>query len=240
MQLPPFTPVVRAALILLGAIFVVQLGGAAALGFDEGRYAAIVLGWLAVSSDAVLSGRIWTVFTYALLHSMDGVGHLLFNSLALWWFGAPLEQQIGGRRLTRVLVLGAIGGGLAVVLADLIGIGAGARVVGASGATNAVVACLLWRNRDHWFSFFVRLRGWQWLALFVLIDVARAGATNVSLAAHIGGVLVGMALAHYGVPGGGNPLRRAWLKFKLWRTRRRLKTIRGGLDPDDDRPSTLH
>ena len=240
MQLPPFTPVVRATIALLAVVFAVQLAVSAALGFDPARYEATVLAWGAVSLDAVLAGRVWTVLTYSVLHSMDGVGHLFFNALGLWLFGSQLEMVIGRRGLIRVLVLGAVGGGLAVVLADAIGLGAGARVVGASGAINAVVACLLWRWRDRWLSFFVRLKGWQWLALFTLLDVARVGTGNVSLAAHLGGLAVGLALAGAAAPRGGNPLKRAWLKFKLWRTRRHLRAIRGGRDRDDDRPASLH
>ena len=55
----------------------------------------------------------WQVVTYAFLH--DGFGHLFFNALAVWMFGAPVEEAWGRKRFLTfwfVCVVGAGIGGL--------------------------------------------------------------------------------------------------------------------------------
>src|SRR5690348_7601610 len=52
-----------------------------------------VLGALWFDPSAGLS-RPWTIFTYAFVHG--GVLHLLFNGLALFLFGPPVERRLGG------------------------------------------------------------------------------------------------------------------------------------------------
>src|SRR6266567_249760 len=53
--------------------------------------------------------RPWTVLTYMFLHG--GVLHLAFNMLALYVFGPPVEEPMGGRDLRR-------GAGVRLVLAQ--------------------------------------------------------------------------------------------------------------------------
>lgn len=46
--------------------------------------------------DAVVGFRPWQLVTSAFLHA--GVAHIALNLLALWMFGAPVEERIGARR----------------------------------------------------------------------------------------------------------------------------------------------
>jgi len=58
-----------------------------------------------------------------------GVIHIAFNMLALWWFGAPVEQYLGrGRFLLLYLVSGLAGSAGALIQSPT------TPVVGASGA----------------------------------------------------------------------------------------------------------
>ena len=41
----------------------------------------------------------WQLITYAFLHSVGHIEHLLFNMLGLWMFGAEIERYVGPRRL---------------------------------------------------------------------------------------------------------------------------------------------
>ena len=47
---------------------------------------------------------IWQLVTYMFLHDPFGFGHILFNMLTLWMFGADLERTWGTRALPEVLL----------------------------------------------------------------------------------------------------------------------------------------
>jgi len=56
----------------------------------------------------------WQLLSYGFLHG--GVGHLLFNMLALVMFGAPLEQTWGQRRFLTYFLICVVGAGLCQLL----------------------------------------------------------------------------------------------------------------------------
>jgi len=53
----------------------------------------------------------WQLVSYAFLHG--GFPHIAFNMLALWMFGAPVEQALGSRRYTFFYFVCVIGAALA-------------------------------------------------------------------------------------------------------------------------------
>jgi len=75
--------------------------------------------------------RPWTAVTYMFLHA--GVGHILFNMLALFFFGPRLEAEIGEKRfLWLYFISGLSGAALSVLFAPQ------AAIVGASAAVYGV------------------------------------------------------------------------------------------------------
>src|SRR5262245_19022069 len=56
--------------------------------------------------------RPWTLFTYAFTHNLMGLMHILFNMLALYWFGKLLVSYLGSDKVIAIYVLGAIAGGV--------------------------------------------------------------------------------------------------------------------------------
>lgn len=71
---------------------------------------------LSLPSDwTLLFVRPWTVFTYMFLH--DGVWHILFNMLMLYWFGQMFLLRFSERHLLGLYLQGGIAGGLLFVLA---------------------------------------------------------------------------------------------------------------------------
>jgi len=56
----------------------------------------------------------WQLLSYGFLHG--GIGHLLFNMLALVMFGAPLEQTWGQRRFLTYFLICVAGAGLCQLL----------------------------------------------------------------------------------------------------------------------------
>lgn len=53
----------------------------------------------------------WQLVSYGFLHG--GLPHIAFNMLALWMFGAPVEQALGSRRYTFFYFVCVIGAALA-------------------------------------------------------------------------------------------------------------------------------
>ncbi|NBO92320.1 MAG: rhomboid family intramembrane serine protease, partial [Planctomycetia bacterium] len=65
--------------------------------------------------DVALIGKwqVWRLVSYAFLHSTDGVWHILFNMLALWFFGRQVEQRVGTREFVALYLCAAIFSALA-------------------------------------------------------------------------------------------------------------------------------
>src|SRR6266446_2140084 len=77
------------------------------------------LGILAlVPSEVVRYFFVWQLATYMFLHG--GFGHIIWNMLALWMFGADLESVWGTRKFIRFYFYCGIGAGICVVLANFI------------------------------------------------------------------------------------------------------------------------
>ncbi len=75
--------------------------------------------------------RPWTVITYMFLHG--GITHLLFNMLALFFFGPRVEERIGSRRFLTLYLLSGISGAVLSLFFT-----PNAMILGASGATFGV------------------------------------------------------------------------------------------------------
>ncbi len=81
------TPAVKILIITNVALFVLNL--------IVGDVMTLRLG---LSPQAVFEQlALWQPFTYMFLHSTSGIGHILFNMLALWMFGTELERTWGTR-----------------------------------------------------------------------------------------------------------------------------------------------
>jgi membrane associated rhomboid family serine protease len=109
------TPVVRALLIANIAVFFLQQTVGAGL-----TYALAF-----VPRDALLQP--WTIVTYMFLHG--SFAHILFNMLALYFFGPRVEERMGSRQFTILYFLSGLTGVLVSVAfapsAALIGASAG-------------------------------------------------------------------------------------------------------------------
>lgn len=145
--------------------------------------------------------RPWTIITYAFAHDLTGLFHILFNMLALYWFGRVFVEYLGGDKLIAVYVLGAMFGGLFYLLAyntipffvqqsDQIQIG----MVGASAAVDAIVVAtaVLLPN----YTFFLLLIGpvkIKYIAAIVvfLSLLGTVGSNAGGNIAHLGGALIG-------------------------------------------------
>ena len=138
----------------------------------------------------VASGDWWRLITSAFLHY--GPFHLGMNMLALWWFGAPLEQALGrGRFLLLYLVSGLAGSAGALIDKPL------SPTVGASGAIFGILGAMLvleWQ-RSH-------VIGGSVLPIIAINLVFTFTISSISIGGHIGGLVGGalgvLALSRFG------------------------------------------
>jgi len=140
----------------------------------------------------VLSERwVWQPFTYMFLHG--SLLHLLFNLLAIWMFGMPLEAQWGPREFLRFYLVCGVGAGLInVALAP----GSSIPVIGASGAVYGLLVAFAMAFPDavvYLYAFFP-IKAKHMAILFGLMEFfASAANTSPGIArfAHLGGMLIG-------------------------------------------------
>src|SRR5919205_1497709 len=180
--------VTKALLAINVAVYVAELAqGANVNGIGGSIYTNGVLIALARTGPdhliGVAEGQYWRLITAAFLHY--GPFHLLMNMLALWWFGSLLEQRIGsGKFLLLYLVAGLAGSAGALVASP------GTPTVGASGAIFGILGAglVLERQRDYVF-------GGSALGIIVINLVLTISIPNISIGAHIGGLIGGAACA---------------------------------------------
>ena len=157
---------------------------------------AVVNGGLAFGSltEALSSGQIWRLLSPAFLHF--GWMHLIFNMMWLWYFGRQVESLQGSGRMLLILLLSGIGANLAQYATGTVLFG------GMSGVDFALLGYVwLMSRRAPGSGFFVPqmlvvfMLGWM---LFTMTDMAAAvGFGNVANEAHLGGLIVGLALGWY-------------------------------------------
>ncbi|PUZ24569.1 Membrane associated serine protease, rhomboid family [Chitinophaga costaii] len=141
----------------------------------------------------------WGVFTYMFTH--EGLFHLFFNMLNLYWFGNLFRSFLGNQRVLPVYILGSLAGALAFVLAfnylpTLQPFVAHATLIGASASVMCLlVSCAtLTPNYEIGLLFIGSIR-LKWLALaIVVLDLITIPYANPGgMFAHLGGALLGFS-----------------------------------------------
>jgi membrane associated rhomboid family serine protease len=174
--------------------------------------------YLALSIRGLQAGYFWQPLTFQFLHS--GLFHLLANLITIYFFGRPLEASLGRKQFLKIYFGGGVFGGLLQLFAALVMPGhfGVAGVVGASAGAFGLVAAfamLYPEQRLTLLLFFVipfSLRA-KFLLLFAIL-LAVFGVVvpydNIAHVAHLGGILVGVALTWR-----GNANWMGWPRRKL-------------------------
>ncbi len=132
--------------------------------------------------------RPWTPFTYMFLHG--GFMHLLFNMIALFFFGPRLEAMLGSRQFLGLYVVSGVMGAVLSLIPPY------APIVGASGAVFGVLLgfAMYW-PRDQiliWGIVPVEARIFViFLTLLSLVSGFGGAAGGIAHFAHLGGFLGG-------------------------------------------------
>ncbi|MEU2514601.1 rhomboid family intramembrane serine protease [Streptomyces syringium] len=133
--------------------------------------------------EGVAEGQWYRLLTATFLHQEPM--HLAFNMLSLWFLGPPLEAALGRVRYLALYVLSGLGGSaLAYLVAapNQPSLGASGAVFGLLGATAVLLRRLNYDMRPV-------------VALLVLNLIFTFTWSNISWEAHVGGLVVGTAVA---------------------------------------------
>lgn len=143
----------------------------------------------------------WTILTNVFSHDIGGVNHILFNMLALLFFGATVERLIGTRRYTWLFLGAGALAGIAQVLMMYLVFGEPSAALGASGALQGIMGTLvvLAPTLSVLVFFVIPAPLWALVILYVLLDVVGfiTPGSSVANVAHLAGLAVGLAYGYH-------------------------------------------
>jgi rhomboid family protein len=187
-----------ALLIVNAVVFVIQLISA---NFPHGQeiqdnYFALSLDGLN-NSGGLEHGYVWQLLTFQFMHA--SWMHLIFNSLAIFFFGRSVETILGRSRFLAVYFSsGIIGGAVQMLFALCLPKLFGGAVVGASAGGFGLIAAFAVINWTEQFTLLiyfipVAMRGKTlfWGSIVFTIIYGLIPNTGVANAAHLGGILTG-------------------------------------------------
>lgn len=174
---------------------------------------------------------VWQPVTYMFLHS-NGVFHVLFNMLVLWWFGTELEQRWGPKFFLSYYFTCGIGAGLIYLAGSLAYYLATGKVasmaaplVGASGATYGLLLAygILFGERQIYFMMLFPMKAKFFVLIIGLVELVTLldsgmGSQTANLA-HLGGIAVGFlfltAVARWRARGSSSSSSKRGRRLKL-------------------------
>ncbi len=222
---PGFPPGVKWLLISNVAIFL--LGYFAQLLDIAGPLSYLVL----QPAKVVHKLYIWQLGTYMFLHG--GFGHIIWNMLGLWMFGADLERLWGTRRFLNFYFFCGIGAGICVVLLNYLlpepWANPEAATIGSSGAIFAILLAnaFLFPDRTILWGFLIPIK-MKWFVLIIgLVTFISSFQVNtgVSEFAHLGGMLFGYIWLKK--PRAGfdliGPVQRQYKQWKIQRAKKKFQ-----------------
>lgn len=188
------------------------------LAIAEGHYTTPLNKWLHFSTKKVIGGaELWRLIGFQFLHA--NMMHLLFNMIALYFFGPLIEQYLGSKRYLAFYLLCGIAGGLLYLLLNLAGYlwveslgqasgpglltnATGTPLIGASaGVFGVLVGGAFLAPNVMVLVFFIlpmRLATLAWVLIAIAIVSIFIGTDNAGgEAAHLGGALAGWGLIRH-------------------------------------------
>ena len=162
---------------------------------NSGSFIASIL---AVPSDlSLLALRFWTPLTYMFFH--EDVLHILFNMLALYWFGKMFLMFFSEKQLVGLYILGGLFGSFFYLLAFNIfpfyaPLVHGSFLLGASGSIMAIILAVAFQspNMEMQMLFIGRVKLIYIAIFYVLISLFGITSNNGGgQLAHLGGALAG-------------------------------------------------
>lgn len=230
------TPMVKALLIVNGLVwfFAVLIFQAAVLK-NNSIFMEFGLSPLSFIYDA----KVWQPLTYMFLHG-EGIMHILFNSLILWFIGSELEKIWGSREFLKYYLVCGVGAGLVYAVITLMAVRVmgldptllSVPTVGASGAIFGLLLAygMIFGERLIYFMMLFPMKAKHFVTILAMIEVlslvSSGLGSKVNNLAHIGGFVMGFVYLKY------STYRRKRLQDRFFRRPgRKLKLV---VDNDED------
>ena len=189
---------------------------------------AVYLHWdisnLALGTEGLRRGYVWQLITFQFLHA--GLWHLFSNLILIWFFGRMVEERIGRWRCVFLYFgSGIFGGLLHLLLAFSFPGHFGSAVVGASAGASGLLAAAIALEPEHdiLVCFVLPIRAKYLLMVCMAIALFFTIVPSdpvVAHAAHLGGLLTGVAYIRWGLY--AKTLQWNWRPFHAQRRRREL------------------
>ena len=144
----------------------------------------------------------WQIVTYAFLHDINNLSHILFNMLGLWMFGAELERLWGGKRYIQYYMASVLAAGFCQLALSAL-LGAQAPTIGASGGIFGLLLGygMMFPNRQVMLLIPpIPMRAKVFVAVYGAIELFLGvwqPLGGVAHFAHLGGMLGGFLMIQY-------------------------------------------
>ena len=188
--------------------------------------------------EGIAGVQVWRLITFQFLHG--DFGHLLFNSIAIYFFGAFVEQQLRSRAFLVFYLLCGVAGALGY--AALVSVSDAYRDVGVVGASGGifgilVVAAMIAPDMRVQLLFPPVTLTMRLMAILMLgwglLVVVTGGRNAGGEAGHLGGALAGVLLwkvpvlrgllANLSRPGGRGPGKRLAFPIRITKSEKRYE-----------------
>lgn len=171
----PFTMVIMAACVLV--FILMQAVGDRA-----------VMVWLAWPYKDSLHYELWRYFSHALMHF--SILHITFNLLWWWYLGGPVEKRLGSSKLITLTLVSALLSGFVQYKFG------GPLFGGLSGVVYALMGYVWLRGeRDPESGIYMQRGLMVFAVLWIVIGFFDVLGMSIANAAHISGLVVGLAMA---------------------------------------------
>jgi membrane associated rhomboid family serine protease len=194
MRQPDYEPRVSftvAILIVNAIIFIVHLAVA-----NTRTGPGIENTYFALSLAGIKAGYVWQLLTFQFMHA--NWGHIIGNSLAIFFFGRSVESVIGGGRFLALYFTSGVIGGLVQILFALV-TGMDGPTVGASAGAAGLIGAFSIISWDEEFTIFLyffplvmRGKTLLWVSLALMLVGLLTPNSGIANAAHLGGILTGV------------------------------------------------
>jgi len=187
----------------------------------------------------IYDAKVWQPLTYMFLHG-EGIMHILFNSLILWFIGSELEKIWGSREFLKFYLICGVGAGLVYALVTLVavqtlGLDTSLLAVPTVGASGAIFGLMLaygfiFGERLIYFMMLFPMKAKHFVMILAMIEIvsliSSGLGSKVNNLAHIGGFLVGYLYLKF------TSFRRRKLQDRFFKKPgRKLKLV---VDNDDE------
>ncbi|HLZ42284.1 MAG TPA: rhomboid family intramembrane serine protease [Candidatus Sulfotelmatobacter sp.] len=201
LSFPPFTKAVTWLIGINTAVYLL-LELLVRVGPQLARF--IYFNFELVPFEVVQRGEVWQLITYSILHA--GFWHLFWNMLALWMFGASIEEAWGTRRFIELYVIGVLGASVTTVVlsyAHVLG-NPNDATVGASGGVFAILIAfgVLFSESEILmipFPFSIKAKYMIGILIVATVAMAMSGGGGVAYVAHLGGLFFGWLYVRRGL-----------------------------------------